>query len=224
MHAKASSTCWLDVCPSIVSTNAPVTGMLEGLGHEAIAILDLEYTAWEGSRDRGWSGPGEFREIVEIGLIVLQGPRLSEVTSASVFVRPHRNPILSDYFMRLTGIDQASVDCGLSIEVAGAKVAHLLGDAFLSREGSLWSFGEDGEIFLENFALVGRASPIPASCFRNIRDHLTARLGLPPLGVDSSALPAAIGLPPLPSKHRAVDDCRAIAAVLRHARRLGTPS
>lgn len=223
MRVKASSTCWPGVHLRIVSTNAPGAGMPDSRKHESIAIIDLEYTAWEGSRERRWSGPGEFREIVEIGLIVLRGAMLMEVASMGLFVRPRRNPILSEYFMQLTGIDQAAVDCGLSIEEAGAKVACLLNDAFLPQDGSLWSFGEDGEIFLENFALVGQVSPVATSCFRNIRDPLTTSLGLPPLGVDSSALPAALGLPPLPARHRAIDDCRAVAAALRHARHLGIP-
>lgn len=190
------------------------------MASEVIAILDLEYTAWKGSREHGWSKPGEYREIVEIGLILLHGPELREIAAAGLLVRPHRNPVLSDYFKTLTGIEQAAVDVAPSIETAGAMIANLLDPELLSRPGSLWSFGEDGEIFLENFALVDRPSPIPASCFRNIREPLTTNLGLPAHGVDSSNLPAALGLPPLPYGHRAVDDCRAIAAALRHARRL----
>jgi hypothetical protein len=32
-----------------------------------VAFFDLEYTAWEGSKARNWAGPGEHREIIEIG-------------------------------------------------------------------------------------------------------------------------------------------------------------
>ncbi len=36
-----------------------------------IAVLDLEWTAWEGSQESGWAGPGEKREIIQIGAIRL---------------------------------------------------------------------------------------------------------------------------------------------------------
>jgi len=35
------------------------------------SILDLEYTAWDGSRERGRSNKGEHREIIEIGIIAI---------------------------------------------------------------------------------------------------------------------------------------------------------
>lgn len=33
-----------------------------------IVVFDLEWTAWEGSKARGWDGPGEEMEIVQIGV------------------------------------------------------------------------------------------------------------------------------------------------------------
>ena len=35
--------------------------------HGGMVVMDLEYTAWEGSLERGWSKPGEAREIIQIG-------------------------------------------------------------------------------------------------------------------------------------------------------------
>ena len=39
--------------------------------HPEIVVCDLEYTAWAGSLQRGWSDPGEHREIVQIAAIRL---------------------------------------------------------------------------------------------------------------------------------------------------------
>lgn len=33
-------------------------------------IFDTEYTTWEGAADRDWTGPGEHREVVQIGASV----------------------------------------------------------------------------------------------------------------------------------------------------------
>jgi hypothetical protein len=39
------------------------------LPHGDFVVADLEYTAWEGALARGWSAPGDFREIVQIGAV-----------------------------------------------------------------------------------------------------------------------------------------------------------
>jgi len=43
-------------------------------------IYDLEYTAWEGSINRNWSDDGEYKEIIEIGAIVVN-KNLKEINS-----------------------------------------------------------------------------------------------------------------------------------------------
>ncbi len=189
---------------------------------EAIAILDLEYTAWEGSRERGWSGPNEYREIVEIGLLLLRGPQLGEFLALSLYVKPQRNPLLSDYFRNLTGISQSDVDAGLSLQRAGEILASSLARAGSAEESPIWSFGEDGDILLQNYRLLDAHCPIPDARFRNIRPQLCTALNLPVLGVDSSQLPGALGLEANGRHHRAVDDCRAVALALREASRRGT--
>ena len=71
---------------------------------DGIVGFDMEWTAWEGSWSRSWSAPGEYREIVQIGAVKLDGGNaLGERDSFDVLVRPPRNPVLSDYFIALTG-------------------------------------------------------------------------------------------------------------------------
>lgn len=189
---------------------------------DTVAILDLEYTSWPGARERAWSGPGEHREIVEMGLLILSGPAYAEVAGVSLFVRPTRNPMLSEYFRDLTGIAQSDVDAAPGFRAAEAALrAHLDAPLRDPARGAIWSFGEDGEIVAENYRLNDLPANLAPGCFRNIRPALTAALGLPARGIDSGELPKAVGLTGFPPAHRALDDCRALAAVLRLAAQRG---
>jgi inhibitor of KinA sporulation pathway (predicted exonuclease) len=59
---------------------------------------------------RGWSRPGEHRELVQIGAVHLDaGKGFSEIAALDIVVRPERNPVLSDYFVALTGITNERV-------------------------------------------------------------------------------------------------------------------
>ena len=76
-----------------------------------IVIFDLEFTAWEGSLERGWSEPWEAREIIQIGAVrVKDDAKLTEVGRLVMLVTPTKNPQLSDYIIALTGIDQDAID------------------------------------------------------------------------------------------------------------------
>ncbi len=39
---------------------------------KCVVVYDLEYTAWEGSLERNWSGPNEDPEIVQIGAVKIR--------------------------------------------------------------------------------------------------------------------------------------------------------
>ena len=58
-------------------------------------LLDTEYTSWDGSYERGWSGPNECKEIIQIGAISVDGKSLTEEGAFSVFIKPVKNPNLS---------------------------------------------------------------------------------------------------------------------------------
>ena len=75
-----------------------------------IAVLDMEWTFWAGAWARGWSGPGEVREVVEIGLVILSDDlTLAEINHFQVYVQPILNPTLNAYFTNLTGISQPTI-------------------------------------------------------------------------------------------------------------------
>src|SRR3546814_14106036 len=76
--------------------------------HGPLVVIDLEYTSWEGALARGWSGPDEHREIVQIGAVRLEVANgLAETAELSRLVPPRIHRSLSGYFPALPGIDEA---------------------------------------------------------------------------------------------------------------------
>ena len=78
--------------------------------HKQIIIFDTEFTTWEGAMARNWSGPNEHREIVQIAAQMVDLETEVVLDSFSCLVKPAVNPVLSDYFINLTGVTQAQID------------------------------------------------------------------------------------------------------------------
>ena len=90
--------------------------------HKRIVIFDTEFTTWEGAWARNWSGPNEHREIVQIAAQMVDLETETVLGSFSCLVQPSINPVLSDYFINLTGITQEQVDTeGISFAEAYAS-------------------------------------------------------------------------------------------------------
>ena len=195
----------------------------DGSEHEFLGgpttIFDLEFTAWEGSAARGWSGPDEYREIVQIGAVRVDGGNaFAEVDRFTAYVRPVKNPVLSDYFVSLTGITQADVDRhGVSFPEALAAFSEFVGDD----GAAVVSNGTDHAALDENCALHGIACPIDADRFVDIRPRLARLLGLATPEVISAKLPSLLRLPGRRKEHDALADALAIAQALRHLRQTG---
>jgi len=169
-------------------------------------VYDLEYTSWEGSRERRWSGPGEHREIVQIGAVMVdEGFR--EVAVLDILVRPKRNPMLSDYFTRLTGITQAQLD-GEAVDVDTAL------DRFLDFGGfdiPLVSNGLDAAVLAENCRLVGRRDDYSGRAV-DVHPYLQSAIGYDDFF--SCDLPEIFDLPLAGTAHTALADARCVAAAL----------
>ncbi len=121
-----------------------------------IVIFDTEYTSFEGSLERNWSGKDEFRELVQIAAKRINLQKEEEIDSFVLYIKPKRNSTLSEYFMELTGITQ------VHIENEGVDFS----DAF--QKFSAWSSGvvkysystklhskADYEVIRENALLYG---------------------------------------------------------------------
>jgi inhibitor of KinA sporulation pathway (predicted exonuclease) len=177
----------------------------------AFVIYDLEYTSWEGAEARGWSGPGEFREIVQIGAVKLAGlSEQLELESLDILVKPRLSPTLSEYFIELTGITQADVETkGLPFEEALRCFA-----GFAAGCKAL-SNGGDDEVLATNCSLHGLEFPFQPGALVNIAQTLRETLSHD-VTVRSCDLPAWLGLASPGHAHQALSDARAIAIALRY--------
>ena len=187
--------------PDTLKDVVPATGM--------IVVADLEYTSWAGAQESGWSAPGQFREIVQIGAVrVDAGDGFAAHAHFSVLVRPTINPELSDYFTALTGITNSVVaQDGVSLETALAAFADFAaGDIVLSH-------GRDELVIGEDCALKDLANPFTDADWRDITPPIQAVTGQ---RLMSSELPSLFGLEPDGPAHDALADARALARVLAH--------
>lgn len=181
---------------------------------QTIVLFDTEYTCWEGSRERNWSGPNEHREIVQIGALRVDSDRLTETDAFDVLVRPRKNPLLSGYFTSLTGITQER------IETKGVEFPTAIRQFSLWCEGfPLYSFGRDGEVLEQNCTLVGIVSPIANSRFHNIRD-VFQKFGVSTENYTSGTIVQAFGREPVRRAHNSLNDVRTILDGLRELSRL----
>ena len=184
----------------------------------AVAVIfDLEYTAWEGSLTRAWSGDNEDPEIIQIGAVKLfiedQGLFLG--SEFSTLVKPACRPRLSEYIINLTGIDQETLDHkGLEFSDAINKFSQFIGEG-----GIFCSNGDDWSFLQRNCEINQIKNPLSQIQYRNLRPLLAQHLKLP---VDSVKLHSyqigglgEIGevdrvVPGNP--HNALDDARAVAS------------
>lgn len=178
-----------------------------------IIIFDLEFTAWEGSLARHWSGSDEHREIVEIGAVRIDPNNTAAGQQYfSRLVRPVINPDLSDYFIELTGIHQQKLDAeGVSLAQALAEF-----QGFASGATPFYSYGNDGDVIKENCTIAGLCTAVADFQFINAREAIKAAYDLCH-SVTSSDLPKAVGLATAHRQHRAhraLDDAKAVASVL----------
>ena len=186
-----------------------------------IIVLDLEFTTWDGAQERGWTGPGEFREIVQIGALRVDAGSLEVDGEFDALVRPRRNPELSPFFQTLTGISQAEVD------ERGVPFLTAL-DAFLNFCGGdyVLSYGNDMVIVGENLVLQvpeGRAPKRGLPPFLNIRPYVNGVLPAT-AGLSAGRLAHGLGLAETADReHNALADCYSIVATLAHLRKQGHP-
>jgi len=183
------------------------------LSTSPIVVYDTEFTSWPGANERNWNGPGEHREIVQIGAVLLDAKR-EEVGVFSQLVCPKINPVLSDYFIALTGITNNDLAAhGQSLLDALQQFAQ-----FCSEAAFACAFGIDHKIIQENCDLIGIVNPLTSIKFVDVRQCLCDLAKINPSKVYSAKLPAVFGLQPQAHAHDGLSDARAIASVLCHLR------
>ncbi len=174
-------------------------------------LLDVECTTWEGAIDRCWSGPGEHREVVQIGAILVEN--LQEISVLQSFVRPRINPKLSDFFVELTGIEQKYLnnapDFALVLRLLNTWCRDHQIYVFDARADGIHLF--DRDVLIENCDLCGLEFPLKEERFRNIHDVFLIhdyRIR------QSGAAPEVFGIVPPSRPHDALNDVRGILIAL----------
>jgi inhibitor of KinA sporulation pathway (predicted exonuclease) len=178
-----------------------------------IVFYDTEFTTWEGAMQRDWSGPGEYRELVQIGAVRFDLGTLEEKEEFLVLAKPVKNPVLSDYFVQLTGITNEEVaELGLPFPEAYRQFRTFTGATPTA------CFGGDMKVMREN--LGWHNLPSSEAEFDSFNTCPWFKETGEPYGIkgkiNSGKLAAALGAPMESiQEHNALHDARSIAAAYR---------
>jgi inhibitor of KinA sporulation pathway (predicted exonuclease) len=183
-----------------------------------IIVFDTEFTAWKGSMERHWVGPGEFREIIQIGAISIDAATLAETGSFSVLIKPVINPVLSDYLMALTRITNERLAAEGTDFVSGVR-------AYLRFAASrpMFCYGRDDKVIAANAKLLGVRDAWPRFSAHDLKDWLL-RVGIPVAGIHSGALAEHVGAVSQGVGHDALTDSRSLAEAIRYLVERGAPN
>lgn len=176
-----------------------------------IVILDLEWTSWEGSLERWWTGPGEHREVVQIGAVVVETDRdFTELSSFQVLIKPLLNPNLSDHFIHLTRITQDK------IEVEGITFPEAFQQFQEWSSGlKLYSWTEtDFEVLAENCKIWSTTMTLEHSRFLDIRSVFWKK-GIPAEKFHSGNVIEAFNKKPPRETHDALNDVKNLVDALK---------
>lgn len=186
-----------------------------------VVFYDTEFTTWEGAMENDWSAPGQYRELVQIGGVRFDLDTLEEKGEFIVLVRPKKNPVLSDFFIQLTGITNEQVTAGgLDFPEAYRRFREFVGDAPNA------CFGNDARVMRENLGFNGM--PDSEAEFDSFNICPWFKEAGAPFGIkgkiNSGKLAATLGAPMLSiQEHNALHDARSIAAAYRFLIRKGAP-
>jgi inhibitor of KinA sporulation pathway (predicted exonuclease) len=171
-------------------------------------LYDTEYTAWPDSLPNHWLAPGEFREIVQIGAVKVAAG-LATVSEFEILVRPRFNPVLSDYFVTLTGItNEAVTKRGVNLRAAYDRFVEFVGDDTMA------AFGRDDLVLGGNLRLCGIADAPPLPPHRDIVPWLQEN-GIATAGIHACDVAKVCGAAFNGREHDALDDARSLAAGIR---------
>lgn len=172
-------------------------------------VFDLEWTAWEGSQKRKWSGPDEYREIFDNGAVLVSGRDFQIKDQYRQLVRLDVVSELPEYSISLTGITQQELDeDSVSFSKMIADFSQFVGN----REMYCW--GTDGEVIAENCELKKINNPFDMNNFKNMRDVFKG-CGVPADDYHSSTIVEYFGKENSRVSHQGLDDAVNIVEALR---------
>jgi len=169
-------------------------------------ILDLEYTTWEGARERQWSGKNEHREIVQIGakkIEVSSNGVIRIIDTLNMYVKPQINTQLSDLFKELTAISQDKIDNdGIIFNKLITPLSEFIADDIVFS----WT-NNDYSVICENINLYN-IEKNPMLPFYNLQE-IFEKKSLP-IRINSGHLAQSYNLNPAEQEHNALDDVSSI--------------
>ncbi len=179
---------------------------------DQIIVIDLEATCWEGDPP-----PDQEKEIIEIGLCLLDVASGMRGEHTSIVVRPERSTV-SAYCTELTTLTQEEVEAGVSF----AEACRLLREQYGARRRVWASFGDyDRQQFERQCRSQQVVYPFGTRHI-NVKTLVSLVHRLP----EEVELPRALELAGLRLEghhHRGVDDAWNIAALLAEALWPGQP-
>jgi inhibitor of KinA sporulation pathway (predicted exonuclease) len=188
--------------------------------HKQIVIFDTEFTTWEGAMERKWSDPNEHREVVQIAAQLIDLNSETVVSTFECLVTPSVNPLLSDYFVALTGITQER------IRMKGIPFA----DAY--RAFDEWSNGlplfcyartltesADRGVFEENIQLYGLDLPLDSDRYSTLTG-LFQQAGVDTKEYSSGEIYRAFNLTLDGQVHNAMHDVTSLVAAVFSVKKL----
>ena len=176
---------------------------------ENFVVFDLEWTAWEGSRERNWSGPDEHREVYDIGAAFVSGPSFEVKDTFRRLVTLEIVPSLPTYSSKLTGISQEDIDReGIPFSQAIEEF-----DAF-TQGADLYNWGTGDPVAIaESCQLKNIKNPFEGRV-HDIRPVFSSR-GIPTDTYMSSTIVEAFGKKNERVSHQGLDDALNIVEGLR---------
>lgn len=170
-------------------------------------VLDFEATC--SNPGNAIQVPRNQMEIIEIGAIAVS-PELEVLSEFPRFVRPVRNPILSEFATELTTITQAEVDGADDFKVVAAELALWAAENEISWWGSWGKY--DRNQLTQDVQFHRVPDPLPQVHF-NIKEAFSERQNIKRrLGLGGAVRLAGLGFQG--TAHRAIDDTRNIVRIL----------
>ena len=115
-----------------------------------IVLFDTEFTAWDGSVKRNWSKKNEYKELVQLAALKIKiGKKIKIIDKFNIIVKPVKNPLLSQYFIKLTGITNNNVkNKGVSFKKCIREFYSFC--KYNNKLVNIYSYGNDYVILKEN--------------------------------------------------------------------------
>ncbi len=179
-------------------------------------ILDFEATCEE-------NNPNFFNEIIEFPSVVLDTQTMKCISEFRTFVKPEKNPILSNFCTTLTGITQEQVNGGVSLKEALLQYDQWIQQLF-SKNESIFTFVTCGNwdlstVLPKNCKEYGITLANYFKSFVNIKTVFKQFLNIEPMGM--ARMLEYLKLELVGKHHSGIDDCRNIARIVVKVMEMG---